>query len=92
MCVCVCVSVCVCAAVREVIVTYRGFCLLHLASYEVSEALIVRDLIFTFQGIDGKYIHYNQDEDGFRVDPQVCGGLVAGPTLPLSLITCHCTV
>ena len=60
-----------------------SFCLLYLASYEVSEALIVRDLIFTFQGIDGKYIQFNQDQDGFRVDPEVSGGqvVVAGLTL-----------
>ena len=54
------------------------FCLPSIASYEVSEALIVRDLIFTFQGIDGKYIHFNKAEDGFRVDPQVCGGQAVG--------------
>jgi gamma-tubulin complex component 3 len=40
-------------------------------SYEVSEALLVRDLIFVFQGIDGKYIHYSKSEDGYRVDPKV---------------------
>ena len=54
--------------------------------------MILRDLIYTFQGIDGKYIKFDQDQDGFRVDPEVCGGLVGGQLLPLPLIACHCVM
>ena len=77
-------------------VTYIRICccfsLLHLAAYEVSEALILRDLIYTFQGIDGKYIKFDQEQDGFRVDPEVCGGLAGGLVLPLPPIACHCVM
>ena len=31
----------------------------------------MRDLMFVFQGIDGKYIHYDKAVDGYRVDPKV---------------------
>ena len=95
---CVCVCVCVCAAcwssVFDLVLAVICCCssLLHLASYEVSEALILRDLIYTFQGIDGKYIKFDQDQDGFRVDPEVCGGLVGGRMLLLPPIACHCVM
>ena len=76
--VCVCACVCtllhvgaMCQVYCQLLYAVSSFCLLYLALYEVSEALIVRDLIFTFQGIDGKYIQFNQDQDGFRVHPEV---------------------
>ncbi|XP_071839053.1 gamma-tubulin complex component 3 homolog isoform X2 [Apostichopus japonicus] len=40
-------------------------------SFEVTEEVIVRDLVYVFQGIEGKYIKYNYSEDAFRLDSQV---------------------
>lgn len=41
------------------------------ASFEVTEEVIVRDLVYVFQGIEGKYIKYSHSEDAFRLDSQV---------------------
>ena len=38
---------------------------------EISEQVLVRDLMFVFQGIDGKYIRMNRSEDGYRVSNKV---------------------
>lgn len=37
----------------------------------INEELIVRDLIFVFQGINGQFIHHSHLEDGFILLPQV---------------------
>ena len=37
-------------------------------SFEASDALLIRDLIYVFQGIDGKLIKYDQVEDAYRID------------------------
>lgn len=36
----------------------------------LSEDLIVRDLLFVFQGIQGQYIHYTVLEDAYVLQPQ----------------------
>ena len=38
---------------------------------EISEALVVHDLMFVFQGIDGKYITLKKNDEGFRVSEKV---------------------
>ena len=38
---------------------------------EVSEATLLRDILFVFQGIEGKWMHYNQKEDAYRIDDKV---------------------
>ncbi|GAM24033.1 hypothetical protein SAMD00019534_072080 [Acytostelium subglobosum LB1] len=38
---------------------------------DVAEELLVRDLIYVFQGIDGKYIKFFNDIDSFAVEPNV---------------------
>jgi gamma-tubulin complex component 3 len=35
----------------------------------LNEDLIVRDLLFVFQGINGQYIHFSHLDDGFIVTP-----------------------
>ena len=40
-------------------------------SFEASDALLIRDLIYVFQGIDGKLIKYDQIDDGYRIDRSV---------------------
>ena len=37
-------------------------------TYEVTEAALLRDIIFVFQGIEGKYIKYDQSSDSYRID------------------------
>ena len=41
----------------------------------VTEGALLRDLIFVFQDIEGKYIRYNHKEEGFRILPQVSASL-----------------
>ena len=38
---------------------------------QVGEDLLVRDLLFTFQGIDGQIISYSMLEDAYTVAPNV---------------------
>lgn len=40
-------------------------------SFEASDALLIRDLIYVFQGIDGKLIKYDQVDNAFRIDRSV---------------------
>lgn len=40
-------------------------------SFELAEVAIVRDLVYVFQGIDGKLIKYSYNEDAYRMDSQV---------------------
>lgn len=46
------------------------FCSLS-ASYEVSEAILLREIIFVFQGIEGKLIRLDSASDAYRIDPKV---------------------
>ena len=41
------------------------------ASYEISEAALLRDIIYIFQGIEGKVIKFDQANDAYRVDPKL---------------------
>ncbi|KAJ0009613.1 hypothetical protein NQD34_001315 [Periophthalmus magnuspinnatus] len=38
---------------------------------EVTEAVLVRDILYVFQGIDGKFIKMSGQEDGYKLDPKV---------------------
>jgi hypothetical protein len=42
-----------------------------LAAFEVSEEDILRDVIYTLQGIDGRYVKYDPIEDAFQVDSRI---------------------
>ncbi|KAF7215022.1 transcript variant X1, partial [Nothobranchius furzeri] len=41
------------------------------AADEVSEAALVRDILYVFQGIDGKFIKMNAQENGYKMDSKV---------------------
>lgn len=41
------------------------------ASFEVPDWELVKDLVFVFQGVDGKWVKFQSDKDGYKVDPQV---------------------
>lgn len=41
------------------------------ASYEVSEATLLREIIYIFQGIEGKIIKLDQSNDAYRIDSKV---------------------
>ena len=43
-----------------------------LATYELPEFALVRELVYVFQGIEGRYIKYDASADQFKVDSQVC--------------------
>ena len=37
--------------------------------YELPEGVLMRDVVYVFQGIDGKYIKYDRSKEAFRIDP-----------------------
>lgn len=41
------------------------------ASYEVSEAALLREIIYIFQGIEGKVIKLDQSNDAYRIDSKL---------------------
>ncbi|XP_012712673.2 gamma-tubulin complex component 3 isoform X2 [Fundulus heteroclitus] len=38
---------------------------------EVSEAALVRDILYVFQGIDGKFVKMNAQDNGYKIDNKV---------------------
>jgi hypothetical protein len=42
------------------------------ASNEVSESQLLQELIYSFQGIDGKYLKLSPVSQGYKLDPKVC--------------------
>ncbi|XP_024364423.1 gamma-tubulin complex component 3 isoform X2 [Physcomitrium patens] len=38
---------------------------------DVSEMAIVRDVLYACQGIDGRYVKYNEDADGYMIDESI---------------------
>ncbi|KAJ3043517.1 Gamma-tubulin complex component 3 [Rhizophlyctis rosea] len=42
----------------------------HKAQTEVTESMLLRDIIYVFQGIDGKYVRYDPSADSFLVNPE----------------------
>lgn len=47
------------------------------ASFEIPEAELVKDLVYVFQGIEGKWIKFDASKDAYKVDAQVCWSLNA---------------
>lgn len=41
------------------------------ASEELPEAVIIRDLVYAFQGIEGRWIRYDPTKEGYRINHQV---------------------
>ncbi|XP_052801228.1 gamma-tubulin complex component 3 homolog isoform X1 [Mya arenaria] len=39
-------------------------------SFEIPETELVRDLVYVFQGIEGKWVHFDPSKDGYKVDAQ----------------------
>ncbi|KAJ8322941.1 Microtubule-nucleating Tub4p (gamma-tubulin) complex component [Batrachochytrium dendrobatidis] len=37
----------------------------------ISESMLIHDMLFVFQGVDGKYIKYSTEADAFIVDPNI---------------------
>lgn len=46
-------------------------CLFPTAA-EISNGILLKEIIFAFQGIEGKYIKYDAGRDAFFVDSKVC--------------------
>lgn len=38
----------------------------------MTEKVLIREVLFIFQGIEGKIIKMDATKDGFRLDPKVC--------------------
>lgn len=55
-------------------------CRFHLAASrspgEVSEAALVRDILYVFQGIDGKFIKMSAQENCYKIDSKVPTGYI----------------
>lgn len=41
------------------------------ALIDVTEKMLIRDVLFIFQGIEGKIIKMDSSKDGYRLDPKV---------------------
>lgn len=41
------------------------------ASSELTESQLLREVVYVFQGIEGKYVKYDVAKDAFRIDPNV---------------------
>lgn len=39
--------------------------------HELPESVLLRELVYVFQGIEGKYIKYDAMREGFRIDSKV---------------------
>jgi hypothetical protein len=48
-----------------------SFGLTNIVNFEVSEAVLLQDIIYTYQGIQGKYIKFNAKNEHFSIDPSV---------------------
>ncbi|KAI9138608.1 Spc98 family-domain-containing protein [Paraphysoderma sedebokerense] len=47
---------------------YERYLGVENTSYQVPESLLLRDLIYVFQGIDGRFIKYNDEKQEYRVE------------------------
>ena len=43
----------------------------HAAASEITEAALLRDILFVFQGIDGRYIRFDPVADRYSIDRHV---------------------
>ena len=46
------------------------------ASNEIPESELLKDVIYAFQGIEGKWIKFDTGRDGYRIDSQVIYAVV----------------
>ena len=46
-------------------------CFIILASFELPESVLVRELVYAFQGIEGTYIKFDKLKEGYRIAPEV---------------------
>lgn len=44
---------------------------LFTALIDITEKSLIRDVLFIFQGIEGKIIKMDSNKDGYRLDPKV---------------------
>ena len=47
------------------------FSFFFAANFELSEWTLVRDIIYVLQGIEGKYIKSESNNEGYTIDPKV---------------------
>lgn len=45
---------------------------LETSAWQVSEEVLLREIIYAFQGIEGTYVRFDPFLDGFAVDSKVC--------------------
>ena len=45
--------------------------MLAIAAFELPEHVLIRDVLYVFQGIDGQYVHYDKTRDAFVLDAHV---------------------
>jgi hypothetical protein len=45
---------------------------LENSAWQVSEEVLLREIIYAFQGIEGTYVRFDPFLDGFAVDSKVC--------------------
>jgi len=66
--------------------------LMYLAgSCELSEAVILKEVIFAFQGISGNYIHYDAATESFALDTKVSDAAPAAVVV-VFVLYCLCVV
>lgn len=41
------------------------------SKFEVTEQSLLRDILYVFQGIEGRMIHYDEETEGYRIDPMI---------------------
>ena len=52
------------------------------ASNEIPESELLKDVIYAFQGIEGKWIKFDTGRDGSRIDSQVIFAVFCKPNCP----------
>jgi gamma-tubulin complex component 3 len=55
-------------------------------SFGISEQLLTRDVLFAFQGIDGKYVRYSNISRKFVIDPKIS---ISSPVRAIVSKLCH---
>lgn len=61
----------VCLTLSNTVYASHTFFCTFSASYEVSEAALLREIIYIFQGIEGKVIKLDQSNDAYRIDSKL---------------------
>jgi len=53
------------------LILYWGCCFCDLVSSEVSESDLLQELIYSFQGVNGKFLKLSPVSQGYKLDPKV---------------------